>query len=1061
MISHRKFHPIASAVGFCFICYTTLIMASHSGKYASKAARPASSEERTRSEFDIQYSRLNVAQKKAVDAIEGPVMVIAGPGTGKTTILTLRIANILRKTDTPPHGILAITYTDAGVKAMRSKLQVLIGSKAHEVSIYTFHSFASAMMAEYPDHFLHLDGRRQMVDIEQQSLIREIILDPRFSQIRPLGNPDYHISHIISFIEECKRQARTPEMARQYADQEAKRIAEDPDSISSRGASKGKLKAEANNAIMQCEKTKVYADVYERYEDLKRERGKLDYSDLIIELLAALRSDELLLRLMQERFLYVLVDEHQDTNDAQNLIVALIAEFFETPNIFMVGDEKQAIYRFQGASVDNFLLLKKRWPAMELISLDTNYRSHQGILDASFAMIENNYGEGEHEDLRVRLRSGRSAKGEVRREKSASRLRSDQKEDSVQKNVRVVVGENVASIERRLAERLKEIIVDEPDATAAVIVRRNSDLDRVIKLCEANGIPISSDRSVDIFKHPVGVVYFDLIQYLVDPSRLDALAQTVVAGMWDVSADDMAEVVASIKAGKVESIIDSKLSGLSRVRQRMLDDGPIGFLVSTAKDSGYQRLVAGDPTRMFVWRGIVALAETIVRDAEIVDPMKLLQMLLDYRLAAKSRSVKVSVGAPEARIQAMTAHGSKGLEFDHVFIPYATDNSWVGRTQGEHFVLPRRGASQEDNVRDIRRLFYVALTRARESVEVLVPQEESDGKRLTELRFIAELPDEHVEKIELDRTDATEAFELAAAASRGTATRGEGVVRDAASQALIDVAKRVLLGKGLSVTALNHFMKCPNEFLYQSVLKMPQNPVASAEKGTAMHEAMAAVWRTLSSRAGVGTDERTEIIKEALEGFFAKSLLPLGEKEAVRKELLADAEVVSRALEGHFAGKGPADTVYAEHWVETKFSGNYDGKELQIPLHGKMDAILDRRDEVLVYDYKTKQAMTEKAIRGETQRSDGSYFRQLIFYKMLLSGDRRWNGKNVVPALVFVSPDKRGECPTVSLSIVDADIDRVRKEVQSVIDAVWSGEIVSMKCMEEGCEWCGLRSVYR
>src|SRR3989344_4548021 len=141
-------------------------------------------------EFKEAYEQLNKEQRAAVDAIEGPVMVIAGPGTGKTTILTLRIANILRITDTPANAILAITYTDAGVKAMREKLHHIIGKRAYDVCIFTFHGFASAMMSEYPDHFLHLKDRKQLTDIEQESLIISILKDPQYAQLRPLARPD-------------------------------------------------------------------------------------------------------------------------------------------------------------------------------------------------------------------------------------------------------------------------------------------------------------------------------------------------------------------------------------------------------------------------------------------------------------------------------------------------------------------------------------------------------------------------------------------------------------------------------------------------------------------------------------------------------------------------------------------------------------------------------------------------------------------------------------------------------------------------------------------------------
>ncbi|MDP3962253.1 MAG: UvrD-helicase domain-containing protein, partial [bacterium] len=299
--------------------------------------------------FDGLYKHLNKAQKQAVDAIDGPVMVIAGPGTGKTHILSLRIANILKQTDTPANGILAITYTEVGVKAIRAKLKTIIGDRAHDVRIHTFHGFASSVIAEYPDHFLHISDMKQMTDIEQESLIRNIISHPQFSILRPAGKPEAYVSGIIRGIDDAKREALTPDMVRQYAKDEADRIKNDEESISSRGATKGQLKAEARDIIEKCEKTIVFADVYGEYEKRKREDKKMDFNDLIIELLMALRHDELLLRLLQEKYLYIHVDEHQDTNDAQNFIVSLIAEFFETPNIFIVGDEKQAIYRFQGA----------------------------------------------------------------------------------------------------------------------------------------------------------------------------------------------------------------------------------------------------------------------------------------------------------------------------------------------------------------------------------------------------------------------------------------------------------------------------------------------------------------------------------------------------------------------------------------------------------------------------------------------------------------------------------------------------------------------------------------
>jgi DNA helicase-2/ATP-dependent DNA helicase PcrA len=962
-----------------------------------------------------------MAQKEAVDAIEGPVMVIAGPGTGKTTILTLRIANILKRTDTPANGILAITYTDAGVKAMRQKLQGIIGDRAHDVRISTFHGFASSVIAEYPDHFLHLSDLKQMTDIEQESLIRTIISDPKFSDIRPAGKPDAYVMGIIRGIDDSKREALTPEMVRQFADDEIARIKSDENSISSRGATKGQLKADAKEAIEKCERTKLFADVYRLYEAKKLEAKKMDFNDLIIELLLALRKDELLLRLIQERYLYLHVDEHQDTNDAQNFIVGLIAEFFDTPNIFIVGDEKQAIYRFQGASVENFLLLQKKWPAMKIISLDTNYRSHQSILDASFGMIEKNYEEGEHTDLRIKLKSG---------------------SDDEQRPVEVVIGENVSAIELHLVNELRALIEKEPKATVAIIVRRNRDLDRVIRLLESHHIPVSSERSVDIFSHPVGRLFFDLIEYLIDSSKTDALARTVIAGMWSIPFEKGTEVVKSLRSGQPVEI-----GNLLKIQRSMLNDGAIGFLIHAAEESGFTTLIARNPSYIHVWRGIISLAESLTREGDLRDPAELIKNMLAYRTSAETRTVKVSVGAPDVPIQAMTAHGSKGLEFDYVFIPYATEESWVGRPKGASFVLPKKRTADSD-IRDVRRLFYVALTRGRKHVTVLTAKEESDGKMLEPLRFIDELEEKHVTRVELPRVGVDQVHVQ-------SGTNSKHSEADMIGAKLIDITKNTLLKKGLSVTALNHFLECPNTFLYQSILKLPQAPSVAAEKGTAMHVAFDAIWNAKARTAM----EIENLLIEKIKEYFETSFLPSTEKVSALKELLADAPAVATALESHFI-QGEKAQVYTETWVETEFAGIFNGQSIRIPLHGKLDAIVDTGTTVYVFDYKTKQAMSVNAIKGETKSdSSGNYFRQLIFYKMLLSADVRWRSKSIIPALVFVSPDDKGRCPTVTLPIEQTDIDRVKKEIQSLVDSVWSGEIARTKCDDMKCEWCGVRGV--
>ena len=965
--------------------------------------------------FEERYARLNSAQKQAVDTIEGPVMVIAGPGTGKTSILTLRIANILQVTDTPASGILAITYTDAGVKAMRSKLREIIGERAHEVRIHTFHGFAASIIHEFDDHFPHISRSKQMTDIEAETMIRSILKDTKFAILRPLGEPDFYVQKIVRTISDAKREAWTPAIMRDFATKEIKRIQGDESSLSTRGPSKGQLKAEALKRIEKCEKTALFADVYEAYEENKRTAKKIDFDDLIIELLVALRNDELLLRLLQEKFLYLLVDEHQDTNDSQNLLIRMIADFFESPNLFIVGDEKQAIYRFQGASVENFLKFQSIWADMKVISLTTNYRSHQSILDASFSLIENNYEKGQHEHLRVKLEAG----GKM-----------------AAKPVDVVTAGNVEAGESYLVAELQKIIKNDPEKTVALITRTNRDVERLIALLEKNSISAASERGADIFSHPLGIVFFDLIRFLADSSEVEALATTMAQGLWGLSFADQARLVRVVRSGNLHDI-EKAIPAIKTLQREVSHMGPLEYIILAANESGFTSIAARNPLSLEVWRAITDLATDIVKRGAIEDPKKLISELLAYQASAETKSVKVSSGAPDACIRISTAHGSKGLEYDYVFIPYAVEESWMSRARSSYFVLPQE-RNDGDEVRDARRLFYVALTRARLHVTLILGLEEGIGKKLEPLRFIDELNATHIAHKQIP-------------AQTPVVTGGQKTsIETRRKTELVEYAKTVLLERGLSVTALNHFCTCPSLFLYKSILKIPEAPAASAEKGNSMHEAISRVWKLENKTEKTITDTLIDTIRE----YFATSLLPIFEKKAVLAELIENAPAVSQALMGHFAQQGHIDT---ETWMESAFKGVYESKGVPLNLHGKLDAVLDQESTVMVYDYKTRGALSPAAIKGETKGSTGDYFRQLVFYRILIEAQAKYAGKRIEPSLVFVKPDDKGRCPTVTVPVEKTDIEKVKGEVASLIDSVWSGKVIEESCDDATCTWCKLK----
>ncbi len=982
--------------------------------------------------FEEKYKKLNPKQKEAVDTIEGPVMVVAGPGTGKTTILTLRIANILRLTDTPPSGILALTFTEAGAKAMRAKLREMIGSTALEVPIHTFHGFAASVITEFGEHFPHLRKSKQITDVEAEELLRGILKNKKFNKLRPLGDPDFYISKILGAISDCKQEAWTPEMIEDFARSEIERIKQDPKEISTRGQSKGSLKAESLGKIEKCERTIIFTEVYEAYEARKKDEYKIDFDDLIFELLWAIGRDELLLRSLQEKFLYILLDEHQDTNDTQNLIVRRLSDFFDTPNLFVVGDEKQAIYRFQGASIENFIGFQKTWGQMKIISLIDNYRSHQHILDATFEMIEKNYEENEHKSLRVKLKSSTSV-------------------EAVPLDVALAI--NPETEENYLAERLSNILKKEKDSTVAIIVRRNSEVARILSLLEEAGIPASAERGANIFSHPLGELCFSLLEFLAKPENTEALALTFSLGLWHLDFEKQIKFTKLVRSGNIKKVLE-ELPEIAKLQEKLATTGAIEFLYLAADISGLTKITVKSPLSVEVWRSIIALSESLAKANEIDSPKTLIETLLSYKKSAEHRVIKIKSGEALSRISIMTAHGSKGLEFDYVFMPFATEEMWIKRNHGSYFILPKE-KGVEDDIRDERRLFYVGLTRAKKHVCISLHNENDVGEPTTPLRFIDELDQKLINRIKPEKT------------KQRRNTKSLDKIKNKQNLEYKEYVESVLFESGLSVTALNNFLECPNKFFYRSILKLPEPPSANSEKGSAMHEALAEVWKNPTRLSGTlplvrgGKKEKNQneletakIIINSVQNYFKKSFLPIYEKEAVLNELITNAPRVARALQEHFSQNGE---IAVESWVETYFQHKTDKQNIEIRLHGKLDAVLNQEKRVLIYDYKTREALSPNAIKGETEGGTGDYFRQLVFYKILLEGNSRFKEKTVEPSLVFVKPDKSGRCPTVSLPVEEKDIKEVKSEISNLIDNVWSGQFLSQTCADPNCQYCAYR----
>ncbi len=352
--------------------------------------------EKTEKKFAEEFAKLNEQQQRAVSTLDGPVMVIAGPGTGKTQILASRIGKILLDTDAQPENILCLTYTDAGVVAMRKRLLQFIGPDAYKVNLYTFHAFCNDIIQENLSLF-EKTALDPLSELEKIQLFKELIDSfPKNHLLkRYRGDVYFEVKNLQQLFSTMKKEGWTPAFINERIDSYLADLPTRDEFIYKKkykNFNAGDLKQEKyNEETERMEKLRAAVGEFDRFQQLMRKRNRYDFDDMINWVIKAFEENKNLLADYQEKFQYVLVDEYQDTSGTQNRLVELLISYWDKPNVFVVGDDDQSIYRFQGASVENMLDFAKNYKDdLVTVVLTNNYRSTQPILDISKTLIDRN-----------------------------------------------------------------------------------------------------------------------------------------------------------------------------------------------------------------------------------------------------------------------------------------------------------------------------------------------------------------------------------------------------------------------------------------------------------------------------------------------------------------------------------------------------------------------------------------------------------------------------------------------------------------------------------------------
>lgn len=988
---------------------------------------------RTNPEFLTAYAKLNAEQRQAVDQIDGPVMVLAGPGTGKTQILATRIANILQKTDTPASSILAVTFTESGAVAMRKRLISLIGETAYQVHISTFHSFCLDVITSNAEYFPQISGSENIADFDRFELFQEIFQRHSFQYIKPLNAPLLYLRDAMGNIQNLKREGVLPLDFQQLLDQEARFLENDAGTLK---------KTEREKRLKQLQKNIELLEVYRQYQQQLQARGQYDFEDMITFTIQAFEQHELLLREYQERFLYFLVDEYQDTNSEQNRIVQLLSSFWgEAANLFVVGDPHQSIYRFQGASLENIYSFFSHYPSAKLISLKENYRSTQEILDAARSLIAHNHSDDDPANAEHPINT-------------QAPLLHAQSTDGVKLQIAQVQTHSLEQV--FVAEEIRKLLDSGVPAHEIVIIcRKNDQLLNFAQALYKWGIATHVEGGSDVLKDPVvnqllllfqvilhvrtgveDVDLFTILNYeLFGLSREEIFlhyrqANQAKTSFWEhIQAQNSTD----------DSTSDSPLhASLARLIQWSTLEPTITFpqfFETVLTESGFLHAALERADSISILNKLNSLFAEVKRLTHH-DHTFNLERFLSVISTMREHRIRIPEDQLEADTQAVTlttAHRSKGLEWQYVFITNGVDKNWGNNREMKMFTLPE-GILQFSKVdkitknEDERRLFYVVLTRAKKQVTITIPSKISSGSGMKETvpsLFTQEIASECTRQVDPDQTNG-----LPALVSR--------LLHSSFSEPEPSPTERELIASilerfKLSSTALNTYLECAYKFKLNNLLHIPRAKSSVLAFGTAVHAALEKLNRHLMVYQG-------EVLR--LEDFLASFEAALKLEILTKEDFIARLDRGRQVLEAYYhTHAATAPTPLA---VEQNFGKGGSRTMLgDIPLTGKMDK-LEWADKVAktirVVDYKTGKPKTRGQIDGNTQDSDGRYKRQLVFYKLLIELDRSFPYQLAEAEFDFVEPGENGKFKREKFVILEDEVIALRSLIREVMAKIRNQE---------------------
>ena len=811
--------------------------------------------------------KLNSAQKEAVEYTNGPLLIVAGAGTGKTTVITNKICYLIEKGLAKPEEILALTFTEKAANEMQERVDKLINAGYAEMHISTFHTFCQRILERHAIDIGLSNQFKLLTETAAWILVRQHFSKFNLDYYRPMGNPIRHIHELLKHFSKCKDELITPQEYLEYAeglklngDSENQKIKKTKKQLKNEGLRMKNEESINNRTIEQLNNNEAdiprlteVANSYHTYNQLLLDNAMFDFGDLIFYTCKLFSERPAVLQKFQQQFKYILVDEFQDVNWAQYRLVQLLSNVdtnvgvetrliasLRRPQLTVVGDDDQSIYAFRGASVSNILRFKDDYPKAKEIVLNENYRSNQEILDEAYESIQNN----NPDRLEVKLKIDKKLKArkpEIKKTKKQIDTVAHVHSGRLDEEVQSVVDEIV---------RLKETGKDTTWDDFAILVRANNHADPFLSALETKGIPYEFLASSGLYHQSIIIDCVNYLKLIGNHYESASLFRLLCLPFLEFKESDLQKITYNAKKksisyyetlkraaefgvseegiGVCNKLIETIHDGMKRARHEKASI----ILYSFLEKIGYLKYLTqqeGEGNREVI-RQIYHLKqffeylsefETLNPGAHVADFLEHFQMILD---AGDKGSLYQPSDTPDS-VNISTIHAAKGLEFKYVFVVNLVEDRFPSRSRGDGIEIPTELIKEQlpegnSHEQEERRLFYVAVTRAKERLYFTSASDYGGARTKKISRFLAELG-YTVKDIEKEKPSIPEK-------KRGEPQKGKFVFE---------------LPKAFSFSQIRSYETCPYQYKLAHILDIPGKGNASFSFGQTMHSTLQAFYQ--------------------------------------------------------------------------------------------------------------------------------------------------------------------------------------------------------------------------